>query len=462
LREFDRRGEKAVPEDISKKGKSAKTHAGVDQNGGCSGGLNPPSGQFAYCLEELADQGQVEPTATAWLNGHQITVPTREQVLQFSEGDKAHGRWRIAPADFPTEEQLKSQLQIIRDLAPDRDNYPPYRTDRPYRRGSETLTITPLSRFLQLQPPPFGTIFDVTNHPTVGVQEGEVNQQHLGILGRHDLVDQGQELARAFESETPGLFHRHALNWLLYSRPDISPIRQARVWFALDITIYTALSTAWYYKWSHPDYSRLLRPSEYARTCEKDELRVLFDTTVNDDGREIGTKEKEGDRPGTPRHPAWPSGHSTYSAAASHILEYFFSPETLFEEDETVFQQADEIEREMKAAALAQPVWMAAQLRRLANNIGEARIWAGVHWISDHSAGQKIGRAAAQAVMEQFLDDCIVKAGDRISTALPRPDLDERAREARNCTGERNPQERPHDFIPPKEDRKALREKFVF
>ena len=28
--------------------------------------------------------------------------------------------------------------------------------------------------------------------------------------------------------------------------------------------------------------------------------------------------------PGTPRHPAYPSGHSTYSGAASEILSFFF------------------------------------------------------------------------------------------------------------------------------------------
>jgi len=34
-------------------------------------------------------------------------------------------------------------------------------------------------------------------------------------------------------------------------------------------------------------------------------------------------------------------------------------------------------------------------------------MWAGVHWLDDHVAGQKIGRSAAQAVIEQLKRDCV-------------------------------------------------------
>ena len=218
------------------------------------------------------------------------------------------------------------------------------------------------------------------------------------------------ELARAFENETPGLYHRHALNWLLFNRTDISPPRQARIWMALDIAIYTALSAAWYYKWWHPTYSRLLRPAEYARRCKNFQLNVLYDDEVDDNGREVNTTPRppqasgpEGGNPGTPRHPAWPSGHSTYSAAASHLLEYFFSPGTLTLEDDQLV-----LANPPPKPNFRDPVWIARELRRLANNIGEARLWAGVHWLSDHRAGQKIGRAAAQAVVEKFQNNAVV------------------------------------------------------
>ena len=73
--------------------------------------------------------------------------------------------------------------------------------------------------------------------------------------------------------------------------------------------------------------------------------------------------------PGTPRHPAYPSGHSTYSAAAAFTLIAFFP------------QYAED-------------------LLRLADNTGVARLWAGGHWRSDHTFGQLVGRAVAELIIK--------------------------------------------------------------
>jgi len=77
--------------------------------------------------------------------------------------------------------------------------------------------------------------------------------------------------------------------------------------------------------------------------------------------------------PGTPRHPAYPSGHSTYSAAAAFTLIAFFP------------QYAED-------------------LLRLADNTGVARLWAGVHWRTDHTFGQLVGRAVAELIVNQLSD----------------------------------------------------------
>jgi membrane-associated phospholipid phosphatase len=400
---------------------------------GCNGEVQPPSGGFLY---ELCGR-QVEPEAALWLTGNRLCLPTLANVTQYSEPSGSAPnrpllepaeltalleRTRLEASDFPsTTARLDAQLTILKKMVPVRDDYP-YPEGRIFRDNGEELVIAPLSRFLQLQPPPFGTIFDVVAHDAVGIGEGEVNKQRERLNRNWLIIEQPQELARAFEDETPGLFHRHALNWLLYRRPDISPPRQARIWMALDMTIYAALSAAWYYKWSSPAYGRLLRPAEYARRCQGQRLNVLYDEIVNDDGREIRTEPREpqcragnhqerqeGVNPGTPRHPAWPSGHSTYSAAASHLLEYLVSPDTRWLSDE-------ELEDQIKGAKpnFSEPAWLAREFRRLADNIGQARLWAGVHWTSDHDGGQKIGRAAAEAVIAQL-------EMDGISPMVPMP-----------------------------------------
>jgi len=167
----------------------------------------------------------------------------------------------------------------------------------------------------------------------------------------------------------------------------------------LDVTIYSALMAAWHYKWANianqqKDDDRIFRerPSEYvARTKVRRngngtpwKLQVLYDRRVDDDGAGDGTllcSDPNVFSPGTPRHPAFPSRHSTYSAAASAILSYFFPDQK-------------------------------TELERLADNIGVARLWAGVHWRQDHIAGQQLRRAVAELVREQLQDDPVVKAPD--------------------------------------------------
>lgn len=353
---------------------------------------------------------QVEPTASLWLDGTTtISTPTLIKIKEFSEATQnANPRLALNFAqDFPFTpgnpdvSRLDAQLETLVALAAERANkpYPKMVTTS----GGGTYPLTPISRFINLQPIPFGTVLDTTEHTQHPV--ATVTDQHLRIRFGTKIVDEGQELARVFESETPGLFHRHALNWLFFSRADISPPRQARIWMALDMTIYAALNAAWHYKWQREPYSRLLRPIEYDRQKDK-KLNVLFDHFVSNDGHSSGDlRPCPEDTPGTPRHPSWPSGHSTFSAAASHILDYVFSPDTLGTSDNDLYKAFPAgPPNEMD---IRNPGWIAAELRRLADNIGQARLWAGVHWESDHIAGQKIGRSAAQAVIKQLEDDCI-------------------------------------------------------
>ena len=98
--------------------------------------------------------------------------------------------------------------------------------------------------------------------------------------------------------------------------------------------------------------------------------------------------------PGTPRHPAYPSGHSTYSAAVAFTLIAFFP------------QYAED-------------------LLRLADNTGVARLWAGVHWRSDHTFGQLVGRAVAELIINQLIDAEIVEEDPTVTgtVAYLPPDL---------------------------------------
>jgi membrane-associated phospholipid phosphatase len=202
-------------------------------------------------------------------------------------------------------------------------------------------------------------------------------------------------MARAVEAETPGIFHRHALNYLITTR-SWSPPRQALIWAALDVAIASALEAAWYYKWlsARQLTSRRERPIEYAVRNGYD-LQVLYDRPDELNPNYITCPDARpcaGSRPfspGTPRHPAYPSGHSTYAGAATTILAYFFG------NDPTP-----------QALGCRTGTTIGQELRNMADNIGMGRLWAGIHWRSDHEAGLKLGQVVACLVLRQLASIC--------------------------------------------------------
>jgi membrane-associated phospholipid phosphatase len=70
----------------------------------------------------------------------------------------------------------------------------------------------------------------------------------------------------------------------------------------------------------------------------------------------------------TPNHPSYPSGHSCFSSAAATALAHFFPRD-------------------------------AASFEALALEASESRLWAGIHYRSDLTAGGALGRAVAQRVI---------------------------------------------------------------
>lgn len=185
----------------------------------------------------------------------------------------------------------------------------------------------PLSVFLQTRP---GTT------PNFG------DQHKVG----GPCIQTGADLARWFENDTPLLGGWMALNDLLakHKRP---PTQQAFIWAALNAAISAALLAAWHYKWMEPSSRLKPRPSEV-----RSALTVLYANGTAD---------------GVPRHPTYPSGHSTVGGATAAILKQFFPGD------------ADELDN-------------------LADNSGLARMWAGIHYRADHTFGLALGAAVAELV----------------------------------------------------------------
>jgi hypothetical protein len=327
---------------------------------------------------------QVEPQAGYWAYCARLCVVSIEELTAVTDNPKSDGYFPPYPDPCSPAgaAQIKKEIDELLALAKRRD-------DPCSLSGAAQGALgprKPISKFLNLTPPALGAVV-VNRFP------GE------------QIIRTGRGMARAIESETPGLYHRHALNYLISTR-HWSPPRQALVWAALDVAIISALQAAWYYKWladtdaainRRPLTSFRERPIEYAKR-NGIPLDVLFDRpdelnpaySLCPDAR----PKPDGTMPdvmaGTPRHPAYPSGHSTYTGAASEILSFFFG--------------------KAKAFAGAQPskgtglgsTLIKDEVENMADNIGLGRMWAGIHWRTDHENGAKLGRTVAKLVLRKL------------------------------------------------------------
>jgi membrane-associated phospholipid phosphatase len=303
---------------------------------------------------------QVEPEASYWFR---CPILRNVQLGDIrAEVDDYFRANPFPPSDGP---QAQGELQEIQD-----------RFDNAENEGA--FDPRQLSEFLRdplyIERPPAGAV---------------LNRRDDGKPGL-PVIRYGGELARLFEAETPGLWHRHVFNVIL-DRPAegpgspllrelLSPPRQALIWMALDTAITSALMSVWHYKWLATDLNQVaFRPRPWEATFQGKKggkVDVYFDYEFDYDANgnlvRGPYKTVPMPTPGTPRHPAYGSGHSTYSAAASYVLACLLPQQ---------YEQA---------------------FLQLGENIGEARIWGGVHWRTDHNAGRAIGRVVGQRVIDQL------------------------------------------------------------
>lgn len=280
---------------------------------------------------------QIAPDAWKWLRGpHQVpkfpnlNVPNLADITRLCDPEIDNHPFPSSPAEIDV------QMEELRNLAR-------WRNDSGQLSSTNPISLRkPISRFLQLRPQPLGAVYDSLRAETAPV------------------ILTGRELARWFEKDTPTLAHAHALNHLIQTvnPPQKWPPNQAQIWAALNVTIYTAMLAAWYYKWEHRATKNKPRPTEQPNA----NLVVLYDT-LDDDSPVPGPQPS----PGTPRHPSYPSGHSTVAGAASELLANYFPGER-------------------------------NELENLADNAGLARMWAGIHYRADHEFGLAIGRAIGNLI----------------------------------------------------------------
>ncbi len=91
----------------------------------------------------------------------------------------------------------------------------------------------------------------------------------------------------------------------------------------------------------------------------------------------------------SPSFPSYTSGHSTFSAAATRILELYFG--------------SDDIEFTVKSDGLPGAVRSYKSFSEARREVGMSRVWGGIHTMSDNIEGQKAGLKIADWVFTHAL-----------------------------------------------------------
>jgi membrane-associated phospholipid phosphatase len=131
---------------------------------------------------------------------------------------------------------------------------------------------------------------------------------------------------------------------ILEYRLDANPPQEARAYALESIAVYDTGVACWDAKYAY----WAIRPVQLDPT-----LKPLFPT---------------------PNHPSYPAAHACFSTGAATTLAHLFPRD-------------------------------APSFKALADVAGESRIWAGIHFRSDVNAGQSLGSAVAQKVIERAKSD---------------------------------------------------------
>jgi membrane-associated phospholipid phosphatase len=91
----------------------------------------------------------------------------------------------------------------------------------------------------------------------------------------------------------------------------------------------------------------------------------------------------------TPSHPSYPAAHATFSTACATVLGAFFA--------------TDAIPFSLSWEGLPGVTRSFDSFSAAANEAGQSRIWAGIHWSFDVTAGNTTGAAVATYIVQNFL-----------------------------------------------------------
>ncbi len=221
--------------------------------------------------------------------------------------------------------------------------------------------------------------------------------------GRYDPSPESSP--RAEDPNNPYRFYTKQEPFVTFGNSDVQSVTT--------LVTNTVLRAQWFQKWQ---VHRRLRPEEYggrvhntltgtrtypvpAELLNSPALPQIFARNAQlNAARNLGPGTyllPQAFPEGSPVHPAYASGHSTYIGAGVTVLKAFYSDFPIINPQ---VPNADGTALVSYAGTLT----MFNELDKLTSNVGMARLWAGVHYRSDHENGVRLGELYALRTLQDW------------------------------------------------------------
>lgn len=361
---------------------------------------NAVEGAYKSYLTSPPTDPLADPTAAAAAAAYHVAItlyPDRDEVPVFEatlaaslniipDGDAKDRGIRLGK--LVAEQLLQARAN---DGASRPSSYIPSGLVGRWNRSSPDFTPPELPHWGKVQPFAVNdvTTFRVPPPPSLDSSEYATAVDEVLRLGRLDSTERTLEQTNiatfwadgAGTATPPGHWNRIASSVLMQRSGSI--VEKTRTLALLNIALADAAIAAWDVKYLY-DIWRPLHAIH--RAAEDGNVRTNPDTSW------IPFLK-------TPPHPSYVSGHSTFSAAGATVLTYLFGNDVEF------FSTNDPLSGLTQRPLAPDRIlvrhfdnfWQAAE------EAGMSRIYGGIHYSFDNSAGLKLGKAVGQAVLDLLL-----------------------------------------------------------
>jgi hypothetical protein len=140
---------------------------------------------------------------------------------------------------------------------------------------------------------------------------------------------------------------------------------------------------------------------------------LVTNAAILDERRQSAAYLSSAYEEGSPVHPAYPSGHSVIAGACGTVLKTWFPDLDEVPFEKTYVPSSDGQDRDTVALPTGH-TGLYQEVDKLMSNVGLARMYAGVHYYSDHYRAVKLGEQVAVGMMadvfrREFVGDADIR-----------------------------------------------------